>query len=275
MVEQATPVQRGSAAASFVAVGALAPSAAAAPSTGGEPHDDNRRRARARRLLSRPGRRRRCSCTAPTSPTTGSRRRTATSSSSTTSSGVRRARQEFDAFVDLMREYGIDVLLFHDLLDDDAQDPEARAWLLSRRLRPEEVTEMFSDELTAGTTQMPAGELWISETLRRGRNPGGRGHLGRRDLAREARLPAVRPDGCRRRSRHPRPRRRTRRARCTGLVPPGVALVWMAALSAITVVTADREGSAGLATMAIALAFSRRSWSPANRYQHLVLFADD
>ena len=30
---------------------------------------------------------------------------------------VRRARQEFDAFVDLMREYGVEVLLFHDLLD--------------------------------------------------------------------------------------------------------------------------------------------------------------
>ncbi len=72
---------------------------------------------------------------------------------------VRRARQEFDAFVDLMREYGIDVLLFHDLLTTTLEDPEARAWLLSRRLRPEEVTEMFSDELTAWMTEMPAGEL--------------------------------------------------------------------------------------------------------------------
>src|SRR4051812_35569853 len=72
---------------------------------------------------------------------------------------VRRARQEFDAFVDLMREYGVDVLLFHDLLTTTLEDPEARAWLLSRRLRPEEVTEMFSDELTAWMTEMPAGEL--------------------------------------------------------------------------------------------------------------------
>ena len=57
---------------------------------------------------------------------------------------VRRARQEFDAFVDLMRERGVEVLLFHDLLAETLEDPEAREWLLSRRLRPEEVTAMFS-----------------------------------------------------------------------------------------------------------------------------------
>jgi len=72
---------------------------------------------------------------------------------------VRRARQEFDAFVDLMREYGVEVLLFHDLLTTTVESPEARSWLLSRRLRPEEVTEMFSDELTAWMTEMPADEL--------------------------------------------------------------------------------------------------------------------
>src|SRR5215831_4142278 len=72
---------------------------------------------------------------------------------------VRRARQEFDAFVDLMREYGVEVLLFHDLLTTTLEDAEARSWLLSRRLRPEEVTEMFSDELTAWMTEMPADEL--------------------------------------------------------------------------------------------------------------------
>ena len=39
------------------------------------------------------------------------------------------------------------------------EDAEARAWLLSRRLRPEEVTVMFSDALTAWMTEMPADEL--------------------------------------------------------------------------------------------------------------------
>jgi arginine deiminase len=72
---------------------------------------------------------------------------------------VRRARQEFDAFVDLMRERGIEVLLFHDLLAETLGDAEAREWLLSRRLRPEEVTTMFSGDLTAWMTEMPADEL--------------------------------------------------------------------------------------------------------------------
>src|SRR3954453_5490365 len=72
---------------------------------------------------------------------------------------TRRARQEFDAFVDLMRSREVEVLLFHELLAETLEDPEAREWLLSRRLRPEEVTAMFSDELTAWMTEMPADEL--------------------------------------------------------------------------------------------------------------------
>ena len=40
---------------------------------------------------------------------------------------VRRARQEHDAFVDLMREDDVEVLLFHDLLTETLEDPEARA----------------------------------------------------------------------------------------------------------------------------------------------------
>ena len=36
---------------------------------------------------------------------------------------VRRARQEFDAFVDLMRERGVEVLLVHELLTRDARGP--------------------------------------------------------------------------------------------------------------------------------------------------------
>jgi arginine deiminase len=72
---------------------------------------------------------------------------------------VRRARQEHDAFVDLMRDRGVEVLLFHDLLTETLEDPVAREWVLSRRLRPEEVTAVFSRELTAWMTEMPAAEL--------------------------------------------------------------------------------------------------------------------
>ena len=72
---------------------------------------------------------------------------------------VRRARQEHDAFVDLMREREVEVLLFHELLAETLADAEARTWVLERRLRPEEVTAMFSDDLTAWMTEMPADEL--------------------------------------------------------------------------------------------------------------------
>jgi arginine deiminase len=72
---------------------------------------------------------------------------------------VRRARQEFDAFVDVMRSEGVEVLLFHDLLTETLGDADARAWVLERRLRPEEVTELFSKELIDWMTQMPASEL--------------------------------------------------------------------------------------------------------------------
>jgi arginine deiminase len=72
---------------------------------------------------------------------------------------TRRARQEFDAFVDVMRSAGVEVLLLHDLLTETMADAGAREWLLSRRLRPEEVTAVFSRELTAWMSEMPSDEL--------------------------------------------------------------------------------------------------------------------
>src|SRR6516162_8742462 len=72
---------------------------------------------------------------------------------------VRRAHQEFDAFVDLMRGHDVEVLLLHDLLAQTLEDSEAREWLLYRRLRPEEVTEVFSSELMSWMTGMRADEL--------------------------------------------------------------------------------------------------------------------
>jgi arginine deiminase len=72
---------------------------------------------------------------------------------------VRRARQEFDAFVDLMRERGTEVLLFHELLTQTLEEKNAREWLLSRRVRPEEVTVMFTAPLHDWMAEMPADEL--------------------------------------------------------------------------------------------------------------------
>jgi arginine deiminase len=72
---------------------------------------------------------------------------------------VRRARQEHDAFVDLMRERGVEVLLFHDLFAETLDQPEAREWVLTRRLRPEETTVMFAQDLTDWMMEMSGDEL--------------------------------------------------------------------------------------------------------------------
>jgi arginine deiminase len=72
---------------------------------------------------------------------------------------VRRARQEHDAFVDLMRERGVETLLFHDLLAETLDHEEAREWILTRRLRPEEATVMFSGDLTDWMMEMSGDEL--------------------------------------------------------------------------------------------------------------------
>src|ERR1700748_4001511 len=49
---------------------------------------------------------------------------------------VRRARQEFDAFVDLVRERGTEVLLFHELLAETLDHQDARVWLVQARGPP-------------------------------------------------------------------------------------------------------------------------------------------
>jgi arginine deiminase len=72
---------------------------------------------------------------------------------------VRRARQEHDAFVDLMREHDVEVLLFHDLLAETLDQPDAREWVLSRRLRPEEATVMFAQDLIDWMNEMSGEEL--------------------------------------------------------------------------------------------------------------------
>jgi arginine deiminase len=72
---------------------------------------------------------------------------------------VRRARQEHDAFVDLMRSRGVEVLLVHELLAQTLDDAEGREWLLSRRVRPEEVTLMFYEPISEWLRGMPSDEL--------------------------------------------------------------------------------------------------------------------
>jgi len=72
---------------------------------------------------------------------------------------VRRARQEHDAFVDLMREDDVEVLVFHDLLTETLEHKKGREWILDRRFRPEEVTAVFSEPLTEWARGLPAADL--------------------------------------------------------------------------------------------------------------------
>src|SRR5690242_7739471 len=68
---------------------------------------------------------------------------------------VRRAHQEHDAFVDLMRGRGVEVVLTHDLLAETLEHADAREWLLARRVRPEDVTVMFAEPLREWLAEMP------------------------------------------------------------------------------------------------------------------------
>jgi len=77
---------------------------------------------------------------------------------------VRRAQEEFDAFVEVMRGRGVEVLLFHELLAETLQRSDAREWVLERRLRPEEVTALFARELKDWMGAMPGDELATSLT---------------------------------------------------------------------------------------------------------------
>ncbi|NCF66529.1 MAG: arginine deiminase [Chloroflexi bacterium] len=53
---------------------------------------------------------------------------------------VRKARQDHNAFVDLMREeFGIQVMRVHELLEDVVKDPDGRAYILDRKLVANEV----------------------------------------------------------------------------------------------------------------------------------------
>ena len=98
---------------------------------------------------------------------------------------VRRAQEEFDAFVEVMRGRGAEVLLFHDLLTETLEHADAREWVLSRRLRPEEVTTLFAREMTAWMTGMPAERARDPIDRRRDRAGAAERH-GRDDRARNA-----------------------------------------------------------------------------------------
>jgi arginine deiminase len=73
---------------------------------------------------------------------------------------ARKARIEHDAFVDLMRtEFGVDVMRVHELLQDVVADPEGRAYILDRKLVPNEVGVGGAAEVRAWMEEMDSATL--------------------------------------------------------------------------------------------------------------------
>jgi arginine deiminase len=76
---------------------------------------------------------------------------------------VKKARQEHDAFADALRERGVRVLDFGTMLAETMALPEARAWLLDRRLAPGIVGADVAAELRPWLDEVAAD--WLSRHL--------------------------------------------------------------------------------------------------------------
>jgi arginine deiminase len=72
---------------------------------------------------------------------------------------VKKARQEHDGFVDALRERGINVLEFGAMFAETLAMPEARTWLLDRRVGVAAVGQDLMGELRGWFDEMPAPEL--------------------------------------------------------------------------------------------------------------------
>lgn len=73
---------------------------------------------------------------------------------------TRKARQDHDAFVDLMREEaGVKVMRVHELLEEVVADPEGKAYILDRKITPNEVGVGVVAELRAWLDSLDATTL--------------------------------------------------------------------------------------------------------------------
>ncbi|HFE67300.1 MAG TPA: arginine deiminase [Chloroflexi bacterium] len=73
---------------------------------------------------------------------------------------VRKARQDHNTFVDLMREeFGIQVFRVHELLEDVVADADGRAYILDRKITPNEVGVGGVAELRAWMDEMEPAQL--------------------------------------------------------------------------------------------------------------------
>jgi arginine deiminase len=72
---------------------------------------------------------------------------------------VHEAQAEHYNFCQLMRERGVEVLEMHDLLAATLEDPQARAWVLDRKVNPNTVALLGLGEVRAWLDGLPAAEL--------------------------------------------------------------------------------------------------------------------
>jgi arginine deiminase len=72
---------------------------------------------------------------------------------------VRRARHEHDGFADVLRDRGVTVHLFGDLLTDALDIPAARTLVLERVFDAKEYGPLATDHLRAAFETLPSGEL--------------------------------------------------------------------------------------------------------------------
>jgi len=72
---------------------------------------------------------------------------------------VKRARQEHDAFVDAMRERGVEVFHVAQLLAQTMENDDARRWLLEQRISPSRVGATLAGELRAWLEELPRERL--------------------------------------------------------------------------------------------------------------------
>ncbi|MGV9246494.1 arginine deiminase [Streptomyces sp. NPDC003710] len=72
---------------------------------------------------------------------------------------VRRARAEHDGFADVLRDRGVEVHLFGDLLSEVLEIPTARGLILDRVFHEKEYGPLATDHLRAALGALPAAEL--------------------------------------------------------------------------------------------------------------------
>ncbi|RWO73702.1 MAG: arginine deiminase [Mesorhizobium sp.] len=72
---------------------------------------------------------------------------------------VERAQEEHDAFVDVLHRHGVTVHALGKMLSETMEIPEARRWLLDRRIHPTIVGLDFIDDLRSWLDERTANEL--------------------------------------------------------------------------------------------------------------------